>query len=489
MATNTRPNYWIFQSHPKQFRLPKALRAELLKTFAVTAHRKEMAIGDKVIIWQTGKERGCYALATLVSDVEKQPVDQEEVAFYLSPPKTTARVQLKIDYNLWNKPLSQELLPNIPLFDDLKTNRSGTNYEATAKQYQELIALIKQNEAVHEPEEAYLSRWAGHHPLNLILYGPPGTGKTYNTLNHALSIIEGRSLGELALEDRAALRQRYATYQEQGQIGFLSFHQSFAYEDFVEGIKAHTEAGQVTYSVEEGLFKSICQTAAAQPKQPHVLIIDEINRGNIANIFGELITLIEADKRSGQAEATSLRLPYSKTTFSVPSNLYLIATLNTADRSVEALDVALRRRFTFREMAPQPSLISQFAEQPVLAGIDLVRLLFVINQRIEVLLSRDYCIGHSYFLKISTLDELKRLFIEKIIPLLQEYFYSDYARIGLILGRDFVDERHRPAEGLFADFEHEYLNELADKKLYQLRPIADLEAAAFIRIYAQEYGG
>ena len=484
MNTNSGPNYWIFQAHPRQLRLQAALRAELLQTFAVNAHRKRIREGDKVILWLSGKARACYALCTVRTTPKIMEVGKAEASFYLKAPKKGHRVMVQIDYNLWNQPIPPNLLPahlNIP------KSRSGTNYEATAELYRELEGLIQQQEAVNEPTERYLEAWTGSHPLNLILYGPPGTGKTYNTLNHALAIIEGRSLGELELEDRSRLRKRYEALQKKGQIAFLSFHQSYAYEDFVEGIKARTHKKQIVYEIEDGLFKGLCKKAAAHPKQRYVLIIDEINRGNIANIFGELITLIENDKRSGQAEAIKLQLSYSKTSFSVPPNLYLIATLNTADRSVEALDVALRRRFTFREVAPRPSVIGKVAEQPVLAGIDLERLLRVINRRIEVLLSRDYCIGHSYFLKISTLDELRQLFIEKIIPLLQEYFYSDYARIGLILGRDFVEEQSRPPEGLFADFEHEYLNELVDKKLYRLQPVEELEAAAFIRIYTREY--
>ncbi|MEM1322138.1 MAG: AAA family ATPase [Bacteroidota bacterium] len=487
MENSTAPNYWIFQAHTKGIRLKDALQAEQLKSFTVRAHHQKMTPGDKVIIWKTGKNKGCYALATLTSSVDQTVIADQERPFFLKLPSTKDRVQLRVDYNLWNKPITPDLLSPSSVFDHFNVGLPGLNYEATAAQYQALVNLVRRYEAVHEPAEAYANRKPGRHPLNLILYGPPGTGKTFQTLNHALAILEGRSLAELALEERPRLRERYLGYQEEGRIRFLSFHQSYAYEDFVEGIKAQTTDGQINYVIEDGLFKQICQAAAAQPDRPYVLIIDEINRGNIASIFGELITLIEADKRLGRPEAIQLQLPYSKSAFSVPANLHLIATLNTADRSVETLDVALRRRFTFYEVAPQPAVIGRVAEQPVLVGIDLERLLLHINQRIEVLLSRDYCIGHSYFLHISTLDELRQLFLEKIIPLLQEYFYSDYARIGLILGRDFVTEQARPTDGLFADFEHEYLNELADKKLYRLRPVEELDAAAFIRVYTKDY--
>lgn len=166
-----------------------------------------------------------------------------------------------------------------------------------------------------------------------------------------------------------------------------------------------------------------------------VLIIDEINRGNVSQIFGELITLIEPDKRSGNKEALEVTLPYSKEKFSVPSNLCIIGTMNTADRSVEALDTALRRRFSFCEMTPDYSLLAGKEEQ----GIDLAGLLSIINLRIEGLLDQDHAIGHSYFLRVANGEStLKGVFFDEIIPLLQEYFYGNFGRIEMVLGRGFV---------------------------------------------------
>lgn len=166
-----------------------------------------------------------------------------------------------------------------------------------------------------------------------------------------------------------------------------------------------------------------------------VLIIDEINRGNVSQIFGELITLIEPDKRAGMKEALEVTLPYSQEKFSVPSNLYIIGTMNTADRSVEALDTALRRRFSFCEMTPDYSLLAGTSVQ----GIDLADLLATINQRIEGLLDKDHAIGHSYFLRVASGDStLQDVFFDEIIPLLQEYFYGNFGRIELVLGRGFV---------------------------------------------------
>jgi len=184
--------------------------------------------------------------------------------------------------------------------------------------------------------------------------------------------------------------------------------------------------------------------------EPIVLIIDEINRGNVSQIFGELITLLEEDKRLGKSEALEVTLPYSKEKFGVPPNLYIVGTMNTADRSVESLDTALRRRFSFTEMMPEyDDLIEiQFKE------FNLGDLLKVINDRIEVLLNRDHTIGHSYFIKIRKNDHegLRITFKNNIIPLLQEYFYGDYEKIGLIIGKDFFEEPKKYNKDIFASF-------------------------------------
>lgn len=214
-----------------------------------------------------------------------------------------------------------------------------------------------------------------------------------------------------------------------------------------------------------------------------VLIIDEINRGNVSQIFGELITLIEDDKRLGKEESLEVTLPYSKEKFGVPSNLYIIGTMNTADRSVEALDAALRRRFSFEEMPPKPELIASEGKLKintgVLEGIKLPNLLNIINKRVEKLLDKDHQIGHSYFMSVLCVEDLKIVFQNKIIPLLQEYFFGDYAKIGLVLGSGFFEEVETETENVFAIFDYD-TSGFSERIIYKIKSIANMSNVDFI---------
>jgi len=465
--------------------------------------------------------------------------------------------------------------------------------------------------------------------LNTILYGPPGTGKTYHTVIYAVAIIENKELSAVEKEDYAEVLERYNEYKAQGRIEFTTFHQSYGYEEFIEGIRptitpddADGESGDIQYSVQPGVFKCFCERAERpivvanadygisdspniwkvslegtgdnptrteclknnhirigwddygkditdetdfsvsggrvvlnafinkmqvgdivlscysastidaigvvtgeyewhdeyanlkrlrkvnwvvkdirenilainggtsmtlasvyrlnisladvyqliekyQPKQivpnnvrndNYVFIIDEINRGNISKIFGELITLIEASKRVGLPEGMTVRLPYSQKLFGVPKNVYIIGTMNTADRSIATIDTALRRRFLFREMLPAPKVLADISVE----DLSISELLTRLNMRITVLYDREHTIGHAYFMPLKaspTVETLAEIFTNNIIPLLQEYFYEDYEKIRLVLGDN---KKSNPEEQFIVAKENNYAELFGD---------------------------
>ena len=313
----------------------------------------------------------------------------------------------------------------------------------------ETYQAFKEAEA-YQPSFDLLKRLMQYpHPLNQILYGPPGTGKTWNTVSHALAIIEGESLEEIERKGREEVKGRFDELKEQGQIAMVTFHQNFAYEDFIEGIRPvlDDEGGsvEVEYKLSKGVFKQMADRAKENADQKYVLIIDEINRGNIAKIFGELITLIEDTKRIGEDDAMTVALPYSKKPFGIPRNLYLIGTMNTADRSIALLDTALRRRFEFVEMMPNPSheLIGTNID-----GVNCQTLLKAMNERIRFLFDREHQIGHTYFIGVESMDDLAKAFKTKIIPLLQEYFYDTWEKIDQVLNRNGFIQKVSPGNWL-----------------------------------------
>ena len=268
-------------------------------------------------------------------------------------------------------------------------------------------------------------------PLNTILYGPPGTGKTYNSVFYSVGIIE-KDESIFKLKDNDEVFKKFKEYKDRNLIKFITFHQSYGYEDFIEGIRPHLEdeSKDLKYTLHSGIFKDMCKRAKNDKENNYVLVIDEINRGNISKIFGELISLIEPSKRKGEKEEMEVILPYSKENFTIPKNLYIIGTMNTADRSIALLDIALRRRFHFIEIMPQYDILKDIED------IKIASLLSTINEKIEFLLDRENTIGHSYFLNISTFEELVKVFKNSIIPLLQEYFYDDFEKIKTIFSNN-----------------------------------------------------
>ena len=291
---------------------------------------------------------------------------------------------------------------------------------------------------------------------NTILFGPPGTGKTYNSKIYAVAICNGESIEDIKAKDYKTILSSYNDLINEERIAFTTFHQSYGYEEFIEGIQPllDDKSGEkkVYYDIISGVFKKFCETSTKGGKpKPCVFIIDEINRGNISKIFGELITLIEESKREGAAEAMSCILPYSKEKFSVPDNVYILGTMNTADRSIAIMDTALRRRFDFIEMLPEKNILKDL----VIDKLNISELFESINQRIELLYDRDHTIGHAYFMPLlnnKSIGMLKQIFRDRILPLLQEYFYEDYNKIRLVFGNNaFINEENIITTKYFKD--------------------------------------
>ena len=310
---------------------------------------------------------------------------------------------------------------------------SQNNLEIEVNNIDNLIENIK-SDSIQSKEEF-------NFPLNTILYGPPGTGKTYNTIFYSVGIIEKDKSVFKGNNNDENIFKKFKECKNKNLIKFITFHQSYGYEDFIEGIRPDldNESKDLKYIIHSGIFKDMCNKAKNDKENNYVLIIDEINRGNISKIFGELISLIEPSKREGESEELEVILPYSKENLTIPKNLYIIGTMNTADRSIALLDIALRRRFNFIEIMPQYDIL----KNEKIENIELDLLLSTINERIEFLLDREHIIGHSYFLNINTFEDLVQVFRNSIIPLLQEYFYDDFEKIKSVLGdNNFISSKN-----------------------------------------------
>lgn len=278
------------------------------------------------------------------------------------------------------------------------------------------------------------------HPLNFIIYGAPGTGKTFSTAEYALAIIENRPVdnNRKSNDERKALMRTYKEYVRKGQIVFTTFHQSYGYEDFIQGIRPDTKSDHMSFTTVDGVFKRIADAALVDNDNNYVIIIDEINRANISKVFGELITLIESDKRWGEINEACATLQ-SGDVFAVPNNLFIVGTMNSADKSISLIDAALRRRFVFIEQYPDASVV----DDPTLRMV-LQRINSILAESLE---SSDLLIGHSYFMG-KTVEDLCGILNNSIIPLLYEYYYDNKKKVISVLsdalkdlGFNIVDEK------------------------------------------------
>lgn len=394
--------------------------------------------------------------------------------------------KLNINFSYRNSPTGESYLELIEeVKNALENNQDTVNslpdlvaeaYRLYSKEHEQ--AAANTNNKNNNPVASNSSK-----PINKILYGPPGTGKTYrlNKLQEKYT-----ASNELAAE------QNFKT---------ITFHQSYSYEDFIEGLRPITgEDGQVSYEIEAGSFKQLCQQAKNNPTSRYAVFIDEINRGNISKIFGELITLIETDKRAEYAadgkliKGMEIELPYSKEKFGVPVNIDIYGTMNTADRSIALLDTALRRRFVFEELMPQVNVIPGIDDTGIISTLegelDLRLLLTTMNKRIEFLLHRDLTLGHAYLMRVKTLEQLIEVFQQQFIPLLQEYFYNDWQQLQLVFNdltanRDLQIIQHETvsADRLFSGITDIGIEE---KTHYQINP--NFGYAAIRKIYSDDVG-
>jgi 5-methylcytosine-specific restriction protein B len=290
-----------------------------------------------------------------------------------------------------------------------------------------------------------------------IIYGPPGTGKTYWARQTAFDLAAlgayRRLYADLDVAEKAKIE---GSESAPGLVRCCTFHPAYGYEDFIEGYRPKSENGQLVFTLERGIFQAICEDAKGKPEK-YILLIDEINRGDIPRIFGELLTILELDKR-GQ----KVFLPLSGNQFSVPANLYLLGTMNTADRSIALLDTALRRRFGFLELMPD---VGVFGSASLDGSVPLGPWLNALNERIRAHLGRDgrnLQIGHAYLLEsgkpVTDFSRFVRILADDLIPLLEEYCYEDYGALIQILGAGLVDEaRQRIREELFSPSRREEL--------------------------------
>lgn len=311
-----------------------------------------------------------------------------------------------------------ELNKGINIFKSVKKNEYGVSFGLLGGTCDSDITdnekLVKENICDR------VSRANKTNPLNLIVYGAPGTGKTYSTTEYAVATIEGRAVHKnITDEERKALKDQYRALAQNGQIVFTTFHQNYSYEDFIQGLRPDSKNGVLDFIPIDGVFKQLAYTAMHDPINNYVIIIDEINRGNISKVFGELITLIEEDKRWGEQNQLSVTLP-SGEEFAVPNNLYIIGTMNSADKSIALIDTAIRRRFEFEEVAPNPDLVEDETLKKVMVSLN--------TQLRKQLDSSDLLIGHAYFIG-KTASDLPNILNRNIIPLLYEYFYDQEKKV------------------------------------------------------------
>lgn len=411
------PNYWVFQVDPGVYRVVDSLRDRKLKTIPIMAHEEDVGNGDKAVIWLTGAEPGCYALVTISSDPYLGHADEVESGYYVDSEgalEETTRCEVSVDSPLVDKPVLKAQVMESPLLKDLPVGSEEPVFAATAEQYEEIrrlagsVALqggpqpppmnpeypLAQMSAETGFAEEELVRWvrAIDRKGQAVFYGPPGTGKTFIATKLASHLVGGSD----------------------GFTAVVQFHPAYSYEDFIQGIRVKTsEDGRLSYPMEPGRFLQFCAEAQRRIGRC-VLVIDEINRANLSRVFGELMYLLEYRDRE-------VPLAGDGRPFSIPANVRIIGTMNTADRSIALVDHALRRRFAFIPLRPKVEILRKYHAETGFPIENLIKVLSKLNTHIG---DPNFEVGISFFTRESLAQGLRDIWEMEIEPYLEEYFFD-----------------------------------------------------------------
>jgi len=419
IPTSTTHSYWIIQCNPKIFNIVQALKDSTIISWSVSFHKKRIKKGDRVILWLTGTNSGCYALGTIITDVYKGYDREDNEKYYLDDRENieTERCDLKVDIPLVDTPIPRDEIKSNPKLQNLKVGFQGTFFRATQDEFDELMRLASNHTIVDPPPKVYnktiplehvsnktginiteLQRWiqAIDRKNQAIIYGPPGTGKTY-IANHIAKYLIGGGDGFYEL---------------------VQFHPTYSYEDFIQGLRPKVNMnGQLEYAMIPGRFIDFCEKAE-ECIGTCVLIIDEINRANLSRVFGELMYLLEyRDQKVPIASGGELR---------IPENIKIIGTMNTADRSIALVDHALRRRFAFLSLKPNYQVLKSFHDNTGFNVQGLVDTLKKLNIQIA---DPHYEVGITFFLLEDLFDQIEDVWQMEIEPYLEEYFFDQPEKV------------------------------------------------------------
>jgi 5-methylcytosine-specific restriction protein B len=411
---------WLLPLYPTNPGVATRKAGEILNFVDVMAENDLVVACDGQSVLGVGRVRGSYEYNGNLPFPHKRPVEWLLLVPWRMPepegPRTTVFELGKNAANLLE--LEQQLF---------RRDRAAPSLHPTA-QIAGAPAPLPELDPLAARIETILQRKG-----QVILYGPPGTGKTYHALRIAGELAARRRFGKSFASLSGAERSQLEG--PNGLMHFCTFHPGYGYEDFMEGLRPRTINGQMVFEPRDGIFKQLCQDAANDPSRNFFLVIDEINRGDVPRIFGELISVIELDKRD-----KLITLPVTRSTFAVPPNVFLLGTMNTADRSISLLDTALRRRFGFVELMPDRSQLAgkKAGDLPLGAWLE------ALNARLRQYLKRDarnLQIGHAYLLRVNTAAEFIRVVRDEIIPLLEEYCYDDFETLKNILSLSLIDAK------------------------------------------------